>query len=85
MPRARITNIRTERRRLLAVWFGSWLDTALEQNFQEARALPGWSSDETRQLLLTLKDLRDDCENENRADIVEAGGYNDVPYGRKPY
>lgn len=85
MPKPRITNIRTERRRLLAAWFGIWLDSALERNFQKGIAVSGWSSEETRQLLLTLKDLRDDCENENRADIIDAGGYNDVPYGRKSY
>jgi hypothetical protein len=84
MPRARITNLRTERRRLLAVWFGTWLDNALEKHFQESKTLPNWSVDETRQLLLTLKDLRDDCENESHADIIETGGYNDVSYGRKP-
>jgi hypothetical protein len=82
MPKARITNLRGDRRRLLGCWLSLWLDTALQTNTKTGKSFPGWSAAETRKVLLTLKDLREDCD-ENKADIEEIGGYNDIPYGRE--
>lgn len=81
MPKARITNLRAERRRLLAAWLSTWLDNALQNNTSAGRTFPGWDKSETRKVLLTLKDLREDCD-ESKADIIETGGYDDVEYGR---
>jgi hypothetical protein len=83
MPKARITNLRADRRRLLGSWLSTWLDSALKRNAENGIAFPEWSVDETRKVLLTLKDLREDCD-ESKADIIETGGYNDVQYGREP-
>lgn len=76
MPKARITNLRSKRRKLLNDWFELWLDDALQFNHGNGKSFPGWTEDDTRKVLLTLKDLRDDCK-ENHAEIFETGGYND--------
>jgi hypothetical protein len=81
MPKARITNLRSERRRLLAAWLSTWLDTALKSNTKSGKAFPGWDQSETRKVLLTLKDIREDCD-ESKAEILETGGRDDVKYGR---
>jgi hypothetical protein len=81
MPKARITNLRADRRRLLGAWLGTWLDDALRKNSKAGKPFPGWSQDETRKVLLTLKDLREDCGDDK--EIVETGGLDDVVYGRR--
>jgi hypothetical protein len=82
MAKARITNLRGDRRRLLGSWLSLWLDNALKSNIDLGKSFPGWGTNETRKVLLTLKDLRDDCD-EGKEDIIEAGGYNDIHYGRE--
>jgi hypothetical protein len=79
MPKTRITNMRVNRRRLLGAWFELWLDKALKDNHDNGKSFPGWDRDDTRKVLLTLKDLRDDCESDRTgASLVETGGF-DAP------